>query len=73
MDDALCGRSGRWDAAPQEKEEESEERCGTIRLKLLKIGALVKISVRRVLFSMASAFPHVDAYEKAWAALSSAA
>jgi hypothetical protein len=47
--------------------------CGTIRLKLLKIGALVKISVRRVLFSMASAFPYVDVYEKARAALSSAA
>ena len=47
--------------------------CGTIRLKLLKIGALVKISVRRVLFSMASAFAYVDAYETAWAALSSAA
>jgi hypothetical protein len=44
--------------------------CGTIRLKLLKIGALVKISVRRVLFSMASAFPYVDDYAKAWAALS---
>ena len=47
--------------------------CGTIRLKLLKIGALVKISVRRVLFSMASAFPYVDAYATAWAALSKAA
>jgi hypothetical protein len=47
--------------------------CGTIRLKLLKIGALVKISVRRVLFSMASAFPYVDAYATAWAALSSTA
>jgi hypothetical protein len=47
--------------------------CGTIRLKLLKIGALVKISVRRVLFSMASAFPYVDAYATAWAALSTAA
>ncbi len=47
--------------------------CGTIRLKLLKIGALVKISVRRVLFSMASAFPYVDCYATAWAALSEAA
>jgi hypothetical protein len=47
--------------------------CGTIRLKLLKIGALVKTSVRRVLFSMASAFPYVDAYATAWAALHSAA
>jgi hypothetical protein len=47
--------------------------CGTIRLKLLKIGALVKISVRRVLFSMASAFPYVDCYATAWAGLSKAA
>jgi hypothetical protein len=47
--------------------------CGTIRLKLLKIGALVKISVRRVLFSMASAFPYVDVYATAQAALSKAA
>jgi hypothetical protein len=47
--------------------------CGTIRLKLLKIGALVKITVRRVLFSMASAFPYTDAYATAWAALNSAA
>jgi hypothetical protein len=47
--------------------------CGTIRLKLLKIGALVKVSVRRILFSMASAFPYVDEYATAWAALTSAA
>ena len=32
--------------------------CGTIRLKLLKIGALVRTSVRRVTVAMASAFPH---------------
>ena len=47
--------------------------CGTIRLKLLKIAALVKISVRRILFSMASAFPYVDCYAAAWAGLSKAA
>ena len=29
--------------------------CGTVRLKLLKIGALVRISVRRIKFAMASA------------------
>jgi Transposase DDE domain group 1 len=28
--------------------------CGTIRLKLLKIGALVRISVRRIRIAMAS-------------------
>jgi Transposase DDE domain group 1 len=31
--------------------------CGTIRLKLLKIGALVRISVRRIKLAMASACP----------------
>jgi hypothetical protein len=34
--------------------------CGTIRLKLFKIGAQVRISVRRIKFSMASAFPNTD-------------
>src|SRR5215207_4903011 len=32
--------------------------CGTIRLKLLKIGALVGVSVRRVRVAMASAYPY---------------
>lgn len=31
--------------------------CGTIRLRLLRIGALVKISCRRIKIAMASAFP----------------
>jgi hypothetical protein len=31
--------------------------CGTIRLKLLKIGALVRVSVRRIVVSMANACP----------------
>jgi hypothetical protein len=35
----------------------SEATCGTIRLKLLKIGALVRISVRRIKFAMASGCP----------------
>jgi hypothetical protein len=36
--------------------------CGTIRLRLLKIGALVKISCRRVKLAMASAFPCQQEY-----------
>src|SRR5439155_26552668 len=32
--------------------------CGTIRLKLLKIAALVRISVRRIKFAMASGCPY---------------
>lgn len=37
--------------------------CGTIRLKLLKIGALVTVSVRRVRIAMASAHP----WQREWA------
>jgi hypothetical protein len=31
--------------------------CGTIRLKLLKIGAQARVSVRRIKVAMASAYP----------------
>jgi hypothetical protein len=37
--------------------ELADATCGTIRLKLLKIGALVRISVRRIKIAMASACP----------------
>jgi len=47
--------------------------CGSIRLKLFKIGAQVRISVRRIKFSMASAFPYADVFRTAWAALVSVA
>ena len=47
--------------------------CGTIRLKLLKIGALVRISVRRVSVAMASACPWQAAFAQAHAALRRAA
>ncbi len=43
--------------------------CGTIRLALLKIGALVKISVRRVTIAMASGCPHQAEFRTAHAAL----
>jgi hypothetical protein len=32
--------------------------CGTIRLKLLKVGALISVSVRRVRFRLASGYPY---------------
>jgi len=43
----------------------AETTCGTIRLKLLKIGALVKISVRRIRFAMASACPYAQEWRLA--------
>ena len=39
--------------------------CGTIRLKLLKIGALVRISVRRIKIAMASACPTAQDWGRA--------
>jgi hypothetical protein len=47
--------------------------CGTIRLKLLKIGALVRTSVRRIKLAMPSAFPYQAEYAAAHAALTTAA
>ena len=40
--------------------------CGTIRLKLLKIGALVRRSVRRIKFAMASGFPWQNEFALAY-------
>jgi DDE family transposase len=51
----------------------AEATCGTIRLKLLKLGALVRISVRRIKFAMASACPWQDEFAVAHARLRSAA
>jgi len=39
--------------------------CGTIRLKLLKIGAFVRISVRRIKIAMASACPAAQDWRRA--------
>jgi hypothetical protein len=47
--------------------------CGTIRLKLLKIGALVRVSVRRIKVAMASACPAADAWGCAARRLAAAA
>ena len=43
--------------------------CATIRRKLLKIGALVRISARRVHVAMASAYPWRDEFALAHARL----
>ncbi len=40
--------------------------CGSIRLKLLKIGAQVRISVRRIKVAMASACPYQDEFHMAF-------
>jgi hypothetical protein len=47
--------------------------CGTIRLKLLKIGAQVRLSVRRIKIAMASACPYQTEYHIAYLYLRRAA
>jgi Transposase DDE domain group 1 len=47
--------------------------CGTIRSKLLKIGALVRVSVRRITIAMASGCPYRLEYALAHARLTAAA
>ena len=51
--------------------EWAEAQVDTIRLKLLKIGAVVRISVRRVLLQFSSAYPWKDIFAHAWQALRS--
>ena len=51
----------------------AEATCGTIRLKLLKLGALVRVSVRRIKIAMASACPWRDEFALAHVRLASAA
>ena len=43
--------------------------CGTIRIKLFKIAAAVRISVRRVVLQLPTACPFQDLFVKAWEAL----
>jgi len=51
----------------------AEATCGTIRLKLLKIGALVRVSLRRIKFAMASACPYQNEFALAHLRLTAAA
>ena len=47
----------------------AEATCGTIRLKLLKLAGLVRVSARRVKFALASACPYADEWRLAAARL----
>ena len=51
----------------------AEATCGTIRLKLLKIGAQIRVSVRRIKIAMASACPNVQEFTLAHARIRAAA
>jgi hypothetical protein len=51
--------------------ELAEAQVSTIRTKLLKIGAQIRVTVRKVWVSMASSYPWPNLYEQVWANLSS--
>lgn len=52
--------------------ELAQAQCATIRLKLLKIGALIRITVRKVRVSMAGGSPYQDLFAQAYAQLRAA-
>src|SRR2546428_12608968 len=41
-------------------------RCTTIRLKVLKIGAQIHVTVRRVWIRMAAGYPYKEAFQQAF-------
>jgi hypothetical protein len=44
----------------------AEAQVSTIRTKLLKIGAQIRVTVRKVWVSMASSYPWQDLYQQVW-------
>jgi hypothetical protein len=46
--------------------ELAQAQVSTIRLKLLKIGAQIRVTVRKVWISMASSYPWQDLYQQVW-------
>ena len=51
----------------------AEATCGTIRLKLLKLAGLARLSARRIKFALASAHPYADEWRLAAGRLAIAA
>ena len=49
--------------------ELARAQCGTIRLKLLKIGALISVSVRRVRLRMGTGYPYAELFMRVLANL----
>src|SRR6266704_1669552 len=46
--------------------ELAKAQCSTIRLKVLKIGALIRITVRKVWISLAGGYPYVDLFRQVY-------
>jgi hypothetical protein len=52
--------------------EMATAQCQTIRLKLLKIGAQIRVSVRKVWVSMAGGYPYYDLFTQVYRNLQAA-
>lgn len=52
--------------------EWAQAQCATLRLKVLKIGALIRITVRRVCVSWASGYPYPELFQRVYAQLRAA-
>ena len=46
--------------------EMAQAQCSTIRVKLLKLGAVIRVTVRRVVLSLSEAFAFRDVFMKVW-------
>jgi hypothetical protein len=46
--------------------ELAKAQCSSIRLKLLKIGALIRITVRKVWVSLAGGYPYVELFRQVY-------
>ena len=49
--------------------ELAKAQCGTIRLKLLKIGAQIRVTVRKIWISLAGGYPRAELFSHVLAAL----
>jgi len=49
--------------------ELAQAQCSTIRLKLLKIGAVIRITVRKVWVSLAGGYPYAELFQQIHAQL----
>ena len=49
--------------------ELAKAQCGTIRVKLLKIGAQVRVTVRKIWVSLASGSPYAEEFAQVWRTL----
>jgi DDE family transposase len=53
--------------------ELAKAQCGTIRLKLLKIGAQIRVTVRKIWISLAGGYPHAELFARVLAVLEGSA